>query len=646
MKVIVRGRQCSIALFVVVALLLTSVPYSFANEYENTAPSAPPFANVNAAPDASASGNAYAPASSAIQDGISDSSSASTTGAPADSDSDEDTVPIEAFAESGLIEMVDVPEDSFEKPLKKPRGVHTAAPNFEVQKLVDNGPDSENIVVTIMGDGFTASEQGKFITEAQKVSNYLLSKYPYSSFKDGFNVYAVKVISNQSGAAETPTATVDNYFGSRFYFGGGPERLLYPSNSARVYEILNAYTPKYDMPVILVNSTKYGGGGGSFAALSINTNANEVMVHELGHSFGGLADEYWYQGSEAPNMTRDSNPSTNKWNPWIGYESVGIYQFSESPSWYRPHNNCAMRYLNVSFCEVCATELTKRMAVKTNEAFYGRSNITAAAIKSGATRVGNYTFYGCLSLKDVTITGNVTSIGRYAFLGCTGLTSIKNQATTPQPLISNVFSGVDRSKITLYVPIGKTAAYLNAGWTGFKQIIEETPVTAYTVTYNYSENGGSSATKTSASVYVGAAIDLTPTASKSGWTFVGWNTNSAATTALSSLNMGTSNVTLYAIYKRTLTATLIDYSSATQYSRTASVTIYNKATSGTVTVPVQYTYTGWTARGWATGTAANASSVITSGSYTISGNVTLYGLYQRTLTLSYYANGGSSTPSN
>ena len=167
--------------------------------------------------------------------------------------------------------------------------------------------------------------------------------------------------------------------------------------------------------------------------------------------------------------------------------------------------------------------------------------------------------------------------------------------------------------------------------------------TTHTVTYNYPTNGGTSATKTSATVAEGSAIDLTPTATKSGWTFVGWNTNANATTALSSLNMGTSNVTLYAIFKKTLTGTFIDYSGTTKKTTTKTVDIYNNATSGTLTAPTQNTYTGWTSRGWATGTAADASAV---SSFTVSANTTYYGLYQRTLTLSYNANGGSSTPSS
>ena len=76
-------------------------------------------------------------------------------------------------------------------------------------------------------------------------------------------------------------------------------------------------------------------------------------------------------------------------------------------------------------------------------------------------------------------------------------------------------------------------------------------INSYTVTYD--KNGGSSVSKASASVNYNSAIDLTPTASKSGYEFIGWNTNKNATTALSSLKMGTSNVTLYAIYKKIVT---------------------------------------------------------------------------------------------
>ena len=93
---------------------------------------------------------------------------------------------------------------------------------------------------------------------------------------------------------------------------------------------------------------------------------------------------------------------------------------------------------------------------------------------------------------------------------------------------------------------------LRSNTTVSDQLFSETDKPSHTVTYNYSANGGTSATKTTASVAEGAAIDLTPTATKSGWAFIGWNTNPSATTALSSLTMGTSDVTLYAIFKKSI----------------------------------------------------------------------------------------------
>lgn len=172
---------------------------------------------------------------------------------------------------------------------------------------------------------------------------------------------------------------------------------------------------------------------------------------------------------------------------------------------------------------------------------------------------------------------------------------------------------------------------------------------SYTVTYDYLENGGNWGEKSSETVVQNAVISLmnnqmpTPAATKPGWEFVGWNTNKDATTALTSHTVN-SNVTLYAIYKKTLTGTFIDYSGTTQTTRTASTTIYNNAIGGNIAVPAANTYTGWMTRGWGLSTAPNAAVTITSGSYSINANTNFYGLYQRMLTLSYNANGGSSTP--
>ena len=164
---------------------------------------------------------------------------------------------------------------------------------------------------------------------------------------------------------------------------------------------------------------------------------------------------------------------------------------------------------------------------------------------------------------------------------------------------------------------------------------------SYTVTYNYTENGGTSATKTSDEINYGSAIDLTPTATKSGYTFVGWNTNKDGTSKLSSLTMGTSNVTLYAIYSKTVTATCYYYSGSAQTSKTVSNTIYNKTTSTTLSLGTT-SLTGYTFRGWSTSNSGNATiSVASNGSASLSSNATYYACYSYTVTGTYYYYNGS-----
>jgi hypothetical protein len=258
---------------------------------------------------------------------------------------------LEVFSPNGQIDMVDVPEDAFDEPSDRAaKSRSLPAADFEVEKLMDGGADADSIVVTIMGDGFTASEQDLFITKARQEVDYLTDKHPYKTFKNKFSVYAVKAISNQSGAAEQKGQYVDNYFGSKFFFDGSTERLLFSSRNDRVEAVLNRYTPKYDTALVLVNSTKYGGAANGFATISCAPQSNEIAVHENGHALGGLADEYlgiWK--FEMPNMTRDSNPNTNKWKAWLGHENIGAYPYlgdpEEDPNWFRPPQSGEMRYL-------------------------------------------------------------------------------------------------------------------------------------------------------------------------------------------------------------------------------------------------------------------------------------------------------------
>ena len=170
-------------------------------------------------------------------------------------------------------------------------------------------------------------------------------------------------------------------------------------------------------------------------------------------------------------------------------------------------------------------------------------------------------------------------------------------------------------------------------------------VNQYTVTYKAKTNGGTTADQT-AKVNYGAKVDLSKTAEKSGWKLVGWNTNKDATSELSSYTMPANDVTLYAIYSKTLTATYYSTSESTAQGSN-SVTIYNNATSGKITTLTPTSQSGgWDTLGWRTDTSATTASYSSGASVSISGDTTFRAVYSRTHTLSYNSNGGSGSIAN
>ncbi|MBD5551910.1 MAG: InlB B-repeat-containing protein [Lachnospiraceae bacterium] len=137
---------------------------------------------------------------------------------------------------------------------------------------------------------------------------------------------------------------------------------------------------------------------------------------------------------------------------------------------------------------------------------------------------------------------------------------------------------------------------------------------------------------------------FTPT--KSGWTFVGWRENNTAnSTVLTSKVMGDNPITLYAVFRQLITVTY--YNNSTTRSTKTGYRYYNNGN----TVNPSFTLTqasrsGWTARGWSTGTAGNSSITYNNATaFTRSSNITLYGCYNKNLTLGYNGNGntGGST---
>jgi hypothetical protein len=261
-----------------------------------------------------------------------------------------------------------------------------AAGPVSVTKVRDTGADANRFVIAILGDGFTEANlaAGAF---ANKVTSFLTTFFgvsPWNNYSQVVNVYRIDVVSNESGADYEDNSPAsggtlkDTYFNSAFWVGN-TERCLYLTGSgeARAFAAADAMVGVgvWDVLLMFVNSSKYGGCGGAVGVTSLNTSSDEIQIHELGHTFCGLADEYDY-GSSATICTlttsRNVDCSSNfphvKWDVWVtpgtpvptpdtpeyataigAFEGAAYQKFGM----FRPKQNCRMRTLGVSFCPIC-----------------------------------------------------------------------------------------------------------------------------------------------------------------------------------------------------------------------------------------------------------------------------------------------------
>jgi hypothetical protein len=270
-------------------------------------------------------------------------------------------------------------EKSF--PIPKPRNNLFAGP-ISSAKVRDTGIDSNRLVFVVMGDGYTLANltAGKFISNTQNFVNAFISKPPWDVYFAGTNVYRVDIESNEEGADEPspgPGTYKDTYLNASFWTSG-IERLLTidATGKSRAIAAANSLvgTGVWDYIFVLVNSTRYGGSGGSISVASIHSSSNEIVLHESGHTFAGLADEYedaypgYPPGDSEPNVDFDSTGSGLKWLVWVepgtplptpensSYDTVvGAFEGARylTTGIYRPWYNCEMRSLYRPFCPVC-----------------------------------------------------------------------------------------------------------------------------------------------------------------------------------------------------------------------------------------------------------------------------------------------------
>ncbi len=177
-----------------------------------------------------------------------------------------------------------------------PADILIRKPKCEAQwhYLHQGGSPAEAIDVAIVAEGYTAEEMGTFEKDARAAMEALFSHEPFKTLKERFNLVAVPLVSQESGVSEpldnvwreTPAAS---HF-STFY----SDRYLTTRKLSRLYDRM-AGIP-FEHLIILANTDTYGGGG-IYNSYTLTTahhaQFRPVVVHEFGHSFGGLADEYY-----------------------------------------------------------------------------------------------------------------------------------------------------------------------------------------------------------------------------------------------------------------------------------------------------------------------------------------------------------------
>lgn len=229
------------------------------------------------------------------------------------------------------------------------------ADNFDLTPTVYNSESAIDFV--IVGDGFTAAEQALFQAKSTEIRNHLLTSLPYNSEQDKFNFYDMEVHSNESGISVEGGTQVDNFFGS---YRNKEGLYHYTGYSEDQRVILRNYLKKKFRKrvyvIMVVNDPEYGGSGEfisdkllSIVQSTYDTQYNvfrELVLHEIGHSFGDLADEYggnctntdrpddWDpERYDKKNVTRD-NVNDRKWDYLASPQYILGANYCDN-EWYR-----------------------------------------------------------------------------------------------------------------------------------------------------------------------------------------------------------------------------------------------------------------------------------------------------------------------
>ncbi|OXM62069.1 M64 family metallopeptidase [Amycolatopsis vastitatis] len=273
---------------------------------------------------------------------------------------------------------------------------YAAEPAATVTEVQVTGPVAQRFNLVVLGDGYTAAEQPKFFADVERHVSTLWSLEPFKSYRSYFNVYAVSITSPESGVDCDPSLDAprrNTPLDMGFWGGCNPQsvqRLLTVDDAAaqRYADLVPGTTPANRQILALGNSETYGGAGGTYATAS-GGNALSALIspHELGHSLGGLDDEYDYYARNVPGGAYEGGEPDSihhtlltepqmraqhaKWWRWLGEPSeaggtIGRFEgglYTQTGVW-RPSRHSMMKTLGYAFDQVGRERMTQRISAK------------------------------------------------------------------------------------------------------------------------------------------------------------------------------------------------------------------------------------------------------------------------------------------
>ena len=280
---------------------------------------------------------------------------------------------------------------------------HSSDNSVPHTSIMQSGDLTDCVDIAIIADGYTDGEMDKFRRDCQRAVDAIFSHEPFASLRNRFNVVAVESPSPESGPSIPHEGIWKRNAAGTSYDTFYTTRYLMTSDIHRIYDLLDGIP--FEHIIVLVNTSTYGGGG-IYNQITVSPTDHptfkQVLVHEFGHSYGGLGDEYFYDDQYESTYPADTEPWEPNLTTLVDFDSkwadllpkgtpiptppadipdyrtarspkdkkalnqatqrVGVFEGGgyQSKGVYRPAQECRMKVNEVElFCPVCSRAIQR-----------------------------------------------------------------------------------------------------------------------------------------------------------------------------------------------------------------------------------------------------------------------------------------------